>query len=287
MKKQIHDLYRNFRSGATNRRDFLRKLALFTGSITAASALLPMLEDNYLNAATPPENNTGLFTESIVYPGESGEMKAFLARPEKKKKYPAVIVIHENRGLQPHIQDVTRRMAKEGFLAIAPDALSPLGGTPQDTNTARDMFGQLNSEETVKNMVAAVKYLETHPQSNGNVGCTGFCWGGGMTNQVAVYAPTLKAAVPYYGRQPAVEDVPKIKAPIMAHYAGDDAGINAGIAAFEEALEKAGHNYRIFIYDGAKHSFNNDSNPERYNKQAADLAWQRTVTFFKDKLGGE
>ena len=175
-------------------------------------------------------------------------------------------------------------MAKEGFLALAPDALSPLGGTPDDQDKAREMIGQLNNEQTIKNLVAAVKYLETHPQSNGNVGCTGFCWGGGMTNQVAVNAPALKAAVPYYGRQPAVEDVPKIKAPILAHYAGDDAGINAGIAAFEEALKKAGHEYKIFIYDGAKHAFNNDSNPERYNKQAADLAWTRTVTFFKEKL---
>jgi len=288
MNQQIKNLYGEYRSGATNRRDFLRKLTIYAGGAAAASALLPMLEDNYLNAATPPEAETGLVTESITYTGLSGEIKAFLARPEKKKKYPAVIVIHENRGLQPHIKDVARRMAKEGFLTVAPDALSPLGGTPDnDPDKARDMIGQLNSEDTVKNLVAAIKYLETHPLSTGNVGCTGFCWGGAMTNQVAVNAPSLKAAVPYYGRTPAVEDVPKIKAPVMAHYAGDDAGINAGIQAFEEALKKAGVEYKIYIYDGAKHAFNNDSNPERYNKQAADLAWTRTVTFFKTKLGEE
>jgi carboxymethylenebutenolidase len=179
-------------------------------------------------------------------------------------------------------------MAKEGFLTVAPDALTPLGGTPDNNpDKAREMIGQLNNEDTVKNLVAAVKYLETHPLSSGNVGCTGFCWGGGMTNQVAVNAPTLKAAVPYYGRTPAVEDVPKIKAPVLAHYAGDDPGINSGIQAFEDAMKKAGTDYEIFIYDGAKHAFNNDSNPERYNEQAARLAWSRTVAFFKDKLDSE
>jgi carboxymethylenebutenolidase len=285
MNNQINKLYSDYRNGTSNRRDFLRKLTLYAGGAAAASALLPMLENNYLHAATPPEDETGLVTESITYPGQSGEIKAFLARPEKKTKYPAVIVIHENRGLQPHIKDVARRMAKEGFLAVAPDALSPLGGTPEnDADKAREMIGQLNQEDTIKNLVAAVKYLETHPQSNGNVGCTGFCWGGAMTNQVAVNSSSLKAAVPYYGRTPAIEDVPKIKAPVMAHYAGDDAGINAGIQAFEDALKNAGVEYKIFIYDGAKHAFNNDSNPERYNKQAADLAWIRTVTFFKTKL---
>ncbi len=285
MEQQIDHLYSEFRRGASNRRDFLRRLTVFAGGTAAALALLPELEANYLKAS-PPEDETGLFTESLTYSGQTGPIKAFLARPEKKKKYPAVVVIHENRGLQPHIKDVTRRMAKEGFLALAPDALSPLGGTPEnDADKARDMIGQLNAEDTVKNLTAAVKFLETHPQSNGNVGCTGFCWGGAMTNQVAVNTPSLKAAVPYYGRTPAVEDVTKIKAPVMAHYAGDDPGINAGIGSFEEALKKAGIPYKIYIYDGAKHAFNNDSNPERYNAQAAALAWTRTVTFFKDKLG--
>ncbi|NMC41639.1 MAG: dienelactone hydrolase family protein, partial [Bacteroidales bacterium] len=221
--------------------------------------------------------------EFIKYPAATGDMRAYLARPVEKKKYPAVIVIHENRGLVPHIQDVTRRMAREGFLSLAPDALSPVGGTPEDVSNAGELFKKLNNEETVKNFTAAVRYLETHPDSNGKVGCTGFCWGGAMTNQVAVNAPTLKAAVPYYGRQPAVEDVPKIKAAVLAHYAENDAGINAGIPAFEEALKKANIEYQIYTYPGTGHAFNNDTGA-RYNEEAAKLAWKRTVDFFKAKL---
>jgi carboxymethylenebutenolidase len=208
-----------------------------------------------------------------------------MARPREEKKCPAVIVIHENRGLVPHIMDVNRRMAEEGFLALAPDALSPLGGTPEnDDDKARTMIGELDQEKTVKNFVAAVRYLKTHPLSTGKVGCTGFCWGGGMANQVAVNTPDLDAAVPYYGRQPEPEDVPKIKAPVMAHYAGLDERINAGIGAFEEALKKAGIEYHIYIYEGAQHAFNNDTNPGRYNEVAAKLAWQRTIDFFREKL---
>jgi carboxymethylenebutenolidase len=285
MNPKINSLFEDYKRGGINRRDFLRKLTLYAGSTAAATALLPLLGGSNTLAGTPPEDETGLVTEHLTYPGETGDVKAFLARPEKKTKYPAVIIIHENRGLQPHILDVTRRMAKEGFLSLAPDGLSPLGGTPEnDPDKARTMIGELNAEQTTKNFVAAVKYLKTHPLSTGKVGCTGFCWGGAMTNQVAMNSPELNAAVPYYGRQPAPEDVAKIKAPVMAHYAGDDAGINQGIAAFEEALKKAGIEYKIFMYEGAKHAFNNDSNPERYNEQAAKLAWERTIGFFKEKL---
>lgn len=284
MEKEIQELYTDYKGGRLDRRMFLKKLALLTGSSAAALALFPVIEGNESKAAALPKKEPVLVTEFIKYPAETGEMRAFLARPEKGKKFPAVIVIHENRGLVPHIQDVTRRMANEGFLAIAPDALSPLGGTPEDVSNVGAMFKQLNSEQTTKNFVAAVKYLKTHPLSNGKVGCTGFCWGGAMTNQVAVNSPDLNAAVPYYGRQPVAEDVEKIKAPLMAHYAGNDAGINAGIPAFEEALKKYNKEYQIFMYEGASHAFNNDSNPERYNEQAAKLAWGRTVGFFKDKL---
>ena len=284
MEKEIQDLYSDFKNGRVSRRMFFKKLALITGSTAAALSLFPVIEGNEINPSAQPEKEPALVTEFIKYPAETGEMRAFLARPKKGKKFPAVIVIHENRGLVPHIQDVTRRMAKEGFLTIAPDALSPLGGTPEDISNVGEMFKKLNTEQTTKNFVAAVKYLKTHPLSNGKVGCTGFCWGGAMTNQVAVNAPDLDAAVPYYGRQPAAEDVEKIKAPIMAHYGGNDAGINAGIPAFEEALKKYKKEYQIFIYEGAGHAFNNDSNPERYNEQAAKLAWGRTVAFFKEKL---
>jgi carboxymethylenebutenolidase len=284
MDNKITTLYNDYRQGRTNRRDFIKRLAMVAGSTAAALALLPVLEENSLKASATIQDYPDLLTEFIKYPGVTGDMKAYLAHPKTGKKFPAVVVIHENRGLVPHIQDVTRRMANEGFLALAPDALSPLGGTPEDSSKAGAMFRELNSEQTTKNFVAAVKYLKTHPLSTGKVGCTGFCWGGAMTNQVAVNAPDLDAAVPYYGRQPVAEDVAKIKAPIMAHYGGNDAGINAGIPAFEEALKKYNKEYQIFIYEGAGHAFNNDSNPDRYNEKAAKLAWSRTIGFFRDKL---
>jgi carboxymethylenebutenolidase len=255
------------------------------GSSATAMALSPILEESSLGASSSDQVDPDLMTEFIKYPGETGEVKGFLAWPKTGKKFPAVVVIHENRGLQPHIQDVTRRMAKEGFLALAPDGLSPLGGTPEnDPDKAATMIRELDNEKTIKNFVAAVKYLKTQPLSTGKVGCTGFCWGGGMTNQVAVFSPDLDAAVPYYGMQPTADQVASIKAPIMAHYAGDDARINQGIPAFEEALKKEKKEYQIFMYEGAGHAFNNDSNPERYNEKAAKLAWSRTIAFFKEKL---
>ncbi len=283
MDKSLSSIYNDYKEGRTDRRSFIRKLVLFTGSTAGAMALIPVLEGT--NGIMPQVQDDGdIVTEFIRYPGQTGEMRAFLARPKNGKKFPAVIVIHENRGLVPHIQDVIRRMAKEGFLAIAPDALTPVGGTPEDVSNVGELFKKLIPEETTKNFVAAVKYLKTNPLSTGKVGCTGFCWGGAMTNQVAVNAPDLDAAVPYYGSQPKPEDVEKIKAPIMAHYAGNDARINEGIPAFEEALKKYKKEYQIFIYEGAAHAFNNDSNAERYNEKAAKLAWGRTIGFFKEKL---
>lgn len=282
MDKKIRDLYDEYKKGGTSRREFLRRLVAYAGGVSAAMALLPELGEETAGLSEF-QDFPGLVTEFIKYPGFNCDMRAYLARPVKPRRNPAVIVIHENRGLVPHIQDVTRRMAKEGFLALAPDALSPVGGTPDDVSNVSELFKKLNNDDTVKNFVAAVKYLETHPNSNGKVGCTGFCWGGAMTNQVAVNAPTLKAAVPYYGRQPAVEDVPKIKAAIMAHYAENDPGINAGIQDFEQALKKANIEHYIYMYPGTSHAFNNDTGP-RYNEEAAKLAWQRTVDFFKKKL---
>ncbi len=285
MNKKFENLYREYQAGKTERRDFMKRAAVLLGGTVAASSFLPLFEANYLQAAQVVVNEDDLFAEDITFPGETGEIKAFLARPKKKKKYPAVIVIHENKGLQPHIRDVNRRMAAEGFLSLAPDGLSPLGGTPVDNvEEATKKIGQLDRDKTIANFVAAVKYLKTHPQSNGKVGCTGFCWGGAMTNNVAVQAPDLDAAVPYYGSCPKNEDVPKIKAPILAHYASDDARINQGIEGFEKALKEAGKDYQLFTYPDTKHAFNNDSNPERYNEAAAKLAWKRTVDFFKEKL---
>lgn len=284
MEKEIENLYQRFQNEGSSRRDFLRKLTRITGSTALALTLMPVLEDNSLSAAEKKKKVAEIVSEFVKYPAETGDMRAFLAKPKKGKKFPAVIVIHENRGLVPHIQDVTRRMAQEGFLSLAPDALSPVGGTPDDVSNAGELFAKLNPEETIKNFVAAVKYLKTHPNSNGKVGCTGFCWGGAMTNNVAVHSPDLNAAVPYYGRVPAPEDVSKIKAPVLAHFAEDDERINTGIAGFEEALKKYNKEHQIFIYPGTQHAFNNDSNPARYNEAAAKLAWERTIAFFKEKL---
>jgi carboxymethylenebutenolidase len=227
-----------------------------------------------------------MHTEYVEYPGKTGPIRALLARPDGDAALPGVIVIHENRGLTPHIEDVTRRVAEEGFLAIGPDALSPLGGTPEDQDEARSLIGQLDGEDTVEDFVAAVEYLKTNPQCTGKVGCTGFCWGGGMANQLAVHSPDLQAAAPYYGRQPATEDVPKIQASLLLHYAGLDERINAGIPEYEAALQEASVDYELYVYDGAQHAFNNDANPDRYHPEAAQLAWQRTIAFFKQKLSG-
>jgi carboxymethylenebutenolidase len=207
-----------------------------------------------------------------------------MARPKGAAKSGAVIVIHENRGLNPHIEDVTRRVALEGFFAIAPDLLSPMGGTPTDEDAARDMIRKLDAQQTVQNLVAAVSFLEKHAQGNGKVGAMGFCWGGGMVGDLAVNAATLDAAVVYYGRQPDAGEVANIKAPLLLHYAGQDTRINEGIPAFEAALKNANKPYTLYIYEGAQHAFNNDTSEARYHKQAAELAWSRTSSFLKENL---
>jgi carboxymethylenebutenolidase len=285
MSPETRNLYEKYARGAMDRREFLEKLAALAGGTAAAAALLPGLEGGVGGdpAQVVPKDDPRLETGYVKYPTEAGEMRAYQARPKGAAKLAGVVVIHENRGLNPHTEDIARRAALEGFLAVAPDALSPLGGTPENPDEARPLFQKLDREANLKNFVAAVAYLKTHPQATGKVGCMGFCWGGGVTNQVAVRAPDLNAAVPFYGSQPAPEDVPKIKAAMLIHYAGDDARINAGIPAFEEALKKAGVEYTIHMYEGAGHAFMNDAGP-RYSKDAADLAWQRTVAFLKEKL---
>ncbi|MFC1819969.1 dienelactone hydrolase family protein [Thermodesulfobacteriota bacterium] len=284
MEQKFIDLYDDYNDVLLDRREFLRKLVIVAGGTAAASSLLPLLESNYAMAEIVSKNDPRIQSDNINYPGATGDVRANLVRPKGDAKVSGVIVIHENKGLNPHIEDVGRRMAVEGFLALAPDALSPLGGTPEDTSKVRTMFRELDGESTVKNYIAAVEYLKTHPVSNGNVGVIGFCWGGGMANQLAVNSPDLKAAVPFYGRQPAPEDVPKIKASLLLHYAGNDNRINKGIPAFEEALKKASIDYQIHIYKGANHAFHNDTNAARYNKEAAQLAWKRTIAFLTEKL---
>lgn len=283
MNPEIQNLYEDFKHGALERREFLGKLTLLAGGTVAAAALLPVLESGQAMAQVVPKDDPRLETGYLKYPGDKGEVRAYSARPKGAAKLAGVIVIHENRGLTPHLEDIARRVALEGFLAIAPDALSPQGGTPANPNEAQPLFQKLDRESNTKNFVAAVAYLKTHPQATGKVGCMGFCWGGAVTNQVAVNAPDLAAAVPFYGSQPAPEEVPKIKAAMLIHYAGEDERINAGIPAFEAALKKAGVDYRIYRYEGAGHAFMNDTGT-RYHKESAELAWRRTIAFLNEKL---
>ncbi|MUO78474.1 dienelactone hydrolase family protein [Agrobacterium vitis] len=268
-----------------DRRGFMEKLTRLAGSGAAAAAIMPMLAANQANAALTPENDERLTASMVTYPGASGEMKGYLVTPkDAKTALPGVIVIHENRGLNPHIQDVTRRLALEGFVTLAPDFLSPQGGTPEDEDKARDMFTTLDLGTTVNNAEASRAYLAAVKGVNGKVGAIGFCWGGGMVNRLAIASPQLGAGVAYYGAQPPAEQVPAINAPLMLHYAGLDERINAGIDAYRKALEANGKQAEIFVYDGVNHAFNNDTSAARYNKEAADLAWSRTVAFLKKNL---
>jgi carboxymethylenebutenolidase len=282
MDQKIINLYDEYTHKPLSRQEFLRKLSLLAGGTAAAMALLPLLEVNYAHAAVTSEED--LFTERITYPGINGDMQAYVARPKKDKKYPAVVVIHENRGLNAHIEDVARRAAKAGFLAIAPNALSSLGGTPENADEARAKFQQLKAEDNLQNFIKVFDYLPGRKDCNGKYGCVGFCWGGAMSNNLAVNVPSLKAAVAFYGRQPATADVVKIKAAVQLHYAEMDEGVNKGIAAYEEALKTNKITYELYMYSGAQHAFHNDTAPTRYNEAAARLAWQRTIDFFNKYL---
>lgn len=286
MERRFIELYDEYTHRPLPRRTFIESLVALAGGSGAAMALLPLLENNYAKAAVIDPGDSRLETSRISFKGASGDVRAYLAVPKQTRARRAgVIVIHENRGLNPHIEDMTRRVAIEGYTALGVDLLSPLGGTPSDEDKARDMIAKLDRDATVKDLVAALAYLKSRPDSNGKVGAIGFCWGGGMTNRLATAAPDLAAAVPYYGAQPAADDAARIKAKLMLHYAGNDSNINPGIAKYEEALKKAGVDYKVYMYDGAEHAFNNDANAARYNKAAADLAWSRTVAFFKSTLG--
>lgn len=279
------DAYDEYTHLTLDRRGFMEKLTRLAGSGAAAAAIAPLLAANPAQAQIVAEDDDRVAGQDITYPGDGGEMKGYLVTPAAADgPLPAVIVIHENRGLNPHIRDVARRMALEGFVALAPDFLSPVGGTPEDEEEARQMFGRLDAAQTIANSVATVAFLEGHEATNGHVGAIGFCWGGGAVNDLAVNAPSLKAGVAYYGRQARVEDVERIEAALLLHYAGLDDRINAGIDAYQAALQAAGKDFTIHVYDGVNHAFNNDTSAARYDKGAADLAWQRTVAFLKEKL---
>ena len=285
MDQKLIDLYDAYTHGGTSRREFLERLTKLAGGTAAAMALLPLLENNYALAQTISEADERLLTGRVEYDAGGTKVAGYLARPKGGGKHPAVIVIHENRGLNPHIQDVARRLAVEGFLALAPDLLSPLGGTPPDEAKAIELIGKLDARETVARLAAAVPFLAKHAESTGKVGVVGFCWGGGFANQLAAAGTSLNAAVAYYGMQLPAAQVPKITAPLLLHYASLDQRIDAGIGDYEAALKANNKPYELYMYEGANHAFNNDTNAARYNKEAATLAWSRTIAFLKKYLG--
>jgi carboxymethylenebutenolidase len=282
------DMYNLFdeyiHSSAMPRRTFMRRLAKLAGSSTAAALIAPMFDCNYALADTIKADDPRLDAQWITYKGASGDVKAYLVKPKNVTKAGTVVVTHENRGLNPHIQDVTRRVAVEGYVALGVDYMSQLGGTPPTEEEAMPLFGKMDPAKAVGDGVAAVSFLKTHPNSNGKIGAVGFCWGGGMVNQIAVNSPELTCGVAYYGVQPKAEDAKKVKAKMMLHYAALDERITAGGPAWVEALKANGVDVQSFVYPNAQHAFNNDTSAERYNPEAAKLAWERTLDFFKKNL---
>jgi carboxymethylenebutenolidase len=285
MDQRIIDLDDRYTHGSMTRRAFFDRLAALAGGAAAATALLPLLENNYAAAQVVPETDPRIATQTISIAGTEG-LTGYLVKPKRGERWPAVIVIHENRGLNPHIKDVARRIGTEGIVALAPDYPSPLGGTPADEDKARELIGSLKPQDALGISRATLSHLKRQPDI-GKVGAVGFCWGGGQVNALAVAEPMLDAGVAYYGRQPPADAVASIKAPLLLHYAEIDPGINAGIPAFEAALKEAGRSYELHMYPGVNHAFNNDTNVARYNKEAADLAWSRTIAFFRKHLGDD
>jgi carboxymethylenebutenolidase len=285
MDQRIINLFDEYTHRPLSRKEFLDKLLVLAGNAALAATALSVLEPGYAHAATVQPLAENLTEETIAWPGDGATMSGYLVHAKSKKKRGAVVVIHENRGLTPHIKDVTRRVAQAGYLALGVDALSVAGGTPPVEDKGRELIGQLDPTKNLNNYLAALIYLRARPECNGRTGCVGFCWGGGLANQLAVHDPKLNAAVAYYGQQPQAEDVPQIKANVMLHYGGLDQRINAGIPAYEAALKAAHIPYELFVYEGVNHAFNNDTSPARYNPEAAKLAWERTLKLFKEKLG--
>ncbi len=285
---EVLKLFDSYVHGATSRRGFLEGAARFAiGGITAAG-LLEALSPRFAEAQQVANDDPRIQTSYVEFATSIegyGKIKGYLARPTQAqgKKLPTVLVVHENRGLNPHIEDIARRLALDNFIAFAPDALFPLGGYPGDEDKARELFQKLDQAKTRADFVSAAGILRYLPEGNGKVGVIGFCYGGGISNYLATRIPELAASVPFYGNQPPTTDVPKIKAPLLLHYAGSDDRINAGWPAYEEALKAAKINYQAFIYPGVQHGFNNDTTP-RYDEAAAKLAWQRTIEFFNKYL---
>ena len=281
----IIDLYDEYTHAPLPRRVFLTRLAALAGSAAAASAILPYIETSRAQAAIIAADDVRLEGAHFTYPGVSGPVKAYVVKAKAgAAKRGGLIVIHENRGLSPHIEDVARRAALEGFVALAPDLLSFLGGTPPTDDGARDAFAKMDRAVAVKDAAAAVAYLKGRPDSNGKVGAVGFCWGGGTVIRIAATSPDLAAAVPFYGDPPPAEEVKRIKAMMLMHYAALDNRINAMVPAYEAALKEAKIPYTMYTYEGVNHAFHNDTAGERYGEAAAKLAWSRTMAFFKENL---
>jgi carboxymethylenebutenolidase len=284
--QELLDLFHEYQHGDIDRRSFLRDAAKFAvGGLTVA-ALVESLTPNYAWAQTvlPQDKDLKVGYETVDSPAGNGSVRGYLARPVKGKKFPAVLVIHENRGLNPYIEDVARRLAKVGYMAFAPDGLTSVGGYPGDDEKGAAAFRKVDGKKMTEDFVASSLWLKSRSDSKGKLGAVGFCFGGGMVNQLAVrLGKDLNAGVAFYGRQPGADDVPKIKAPLMLHYAGADTGTNAGIPTFEAALKANKKKYEIYIYEGKQHGFHNDTTP-RYDAEAAKLSWERTLEFFKKNL---
>ena len=282
---ELLELYDFYAHGMITKREFLDKAAKFAvGGLTAA-AILGMMSPNYALAEQVSFNDPDIRAEWITYPSPNGhgEVRGYFVRPTGVETAPGVVVVHENRGLNPYIQDVARRVAKAGFIALAPDGLTPMGGYPGNDEQGRALQQQVDGEKLMNDFFAAIEYLMDHDAVSGKVGITGFCYGGGVSNAAAVAYPELGAAVPFYGRQAAVEDVPRIEAPLLLHYGELDERVNAGWPAYQEALDANGKIYEAYIYEGANHGFHNDSTP-RYDEAMAELAWERTIDWFKTHL---
>src|SRR5262249_11078682 len=284
MDQRLVDLFNNYTHGGMSRRVFLDRFTAIAGGAAAASALLPLLDYNYAMAETVAESDARIGSAKMVdVPGVAG-LRGYLVTPKSTGPHGGVLVIHENRGINPHMKDIARRIGVEGFRALAVDCLSPLGGASDDSDQSASLFASLKPEDGLADVRAAFTTLKALPGGNGKVGAVGFCWGGGMVNSLAVVEPDLAAGVAFYGQQPSAEKVPAIKAPLLLHYAGLDQRIDAGIPAYESALKQNGKTYEIFVYPNTNHGFNNDTSEARYNKEAADLAWGRTIAFFKKHL---
>jgi len=286
ISQEVFDLYDDYAHNRIDRRKFVEKLSAYAVGGLTVSSLMSFIMPDYQEKIQIKADDPRLKTEIISYesPKGGGNIKGQLSRPAgNKKKLPGIIVVHENRGLNPHIADVGRRAALEGFISLAPDALTPLGGYPGNDDDGRTMQSKRDRNEMLEDFIAAFEYLESHPECDGNIGVVGFCFGGWISNMMAVKVANLKAAVPFYGGQPSEEETAQIKAPLLLHYAELDTRVNAGWPAYEQALKKYNKEYIAYVYPGVNHGFHNDTTP-RYDEAAAKLAWKRTISFFKEKL---